>query len=116
MAPRSAPPISWPRPRLDNPIRDPYAPFMPAPAPPPDPLGAEIRRARESLDLTLMEFGEIVGLPWQSIAAYEAGRATPPADRLLAIVHAVRKAPRPFRLERVARAVAGLLAIERAAA
>jgi DNA-binding transcriptional regulator YiaG len=65
-------------------------------------LGAEIRRVRESLGLTLMQFGVRVSIPWQTIAAYEAGRAVPPADRFLAIVHAGRKASKPFRVERIA--------------
>jgi len=85
----------------------------PAPA---DALGTELRRVRESLDMTLVQFGELVGIPWNSIHAYETGRATPPADRLLAIVHASRRARAPFRFERVARLVATGLAAERAAA
>ena len=83
---------------------------------PPDPLGAELKRVRDSLGLTLVEFGELVGIPWNSVHAYETGRATPPADRLLVIVHAARRATPPFRFERVARAVAGMVTAERAAA
>jgi len=74
--------------------------------PPPDPLGAEIRRVRASLGMTLQEFGEHVGIAWQTIAAYETGRVVPPSDRLLAIVHATRRAPESFRVERVARELA----------
>lgn len=63
--------------------------------------------------MTLVQFGEHVGVPWQTIAAYETGRAEPPAGRLLKIVHATRKADEPFRIERIARAVSSA---ERAAA
>lgn len=76
-------------------------------------IGAEIKRVRENLDMTLMEFGAHVGVPWQTIAAYESGRAEPPAGRLLRILHATRKASEPFRIERVAKAVS---TAERAAA
>jgi transcriptional regulator with XRE-family HTH domain len=69
-------------------------------------IGTEIRRVRLSLDMTLEEFGERVGIAWQTIAAYETGRATPPSDRLLRILHATRKAKEPFRVERIARALA----------
>lgn len=69
-------------------------------------IGGEIKRVRDSLGLTLMEFGERVGIPWQTIAHYESGRAIPAGDRLLRIVHAARKANTPFRVELVARAVA----------
>lgn len=72
----------------------------------PDPLGAEIKRVRASLDMTLEAFGALVGIPWQTIHAYETGRTVPPSDRLLAIVHAARKAPKTFRVEHVAREVA----------
>jgi DNA-binding transcriptional regulator YiaG len=82
------------------------APVLPAAAP--ELLGAEIRRVRQSLGMTLVQFGEHVGLPWQTIAGWESGRTTPPSDRLLAIVHATRRAPEPFRVERVAREVAAL--------
>ena len=68
-------------------------------------IGAEIKRVRESLGLTLEQFGEHVGIPWQTIAAYETGRAEPPSGRLLKILHATRKAEAPFRIERIARAV-----------
>lgn len=70
---------------------------------PTDPLGAEIRRVRDSLGMTLQEFGEHVGIPWQTVAAYETGRVVPPSDRLLTIVHATRRAPETFRVDRVAR-------------
>jgi DNA-binding transcriptional regulator YiaG len=72
----------------------------------PTSLAAEIKRVRESLDLTLEEFGELVGIPWQTLHHYESGRAVPSGDRLLQIVHASRKAPEPFRVDRVARLVA----------
>lgn len=61
---------------------------------------------RASLGLTLEAFGEHVGIPWQTLAHYESGRAIPAGDRLLMILHAARKAKKPFRVERVARAVA----------
>lgn len=70
------------------------------------PLGAELRRVRFSLEMTLQEFGEHVGVPWQTIAAYETGRVVPPADRLLAIFHKTRRAPEAFRVDRVARELA----------
>ena len=70
------------------------------------PLGAELRRVRLSLEMTLYEFGEHVGVPWQTIAAYETGRVVPPADRLLAIFHKTRRAPEAFRVDRVARELA----------
>lgn len=73
---------------------------------PPTAIGEEIRRVRESLDMTLMEFGEKVGIPWQTIAGYESGRLTPPGDRLLQILHATQKAEKPFRVLHVARVVA----------
>jgi DNA-binding transcriptional regulator YiaG len=72
----------------------------------PDPLGAEIRRVRDSLDMTLEQFGALTGIPWQTIHAYETSRTEPPAGRLLAIVHAARRAPKTFRVEHVAREVA----------
>jgi DNA-binding transcriptional regulator YiaG len=72
----------------------------------PNPTGEEIRRVRESMGLTLVEFGRHVGLPWQSLQAYEAGRAEPPAKRLFLILHATRRAPEPFRVMHVARALA----------
>ena len=70
------------------------------------PLATEIGRVRASLGLTLEEFGELVGIPWQTLAHYESGRAVPAGDRLLKIVHATRKAKEPFRVERIARQVA----------
>jgi DNA-binding transcriptional regulator YiaG len=69
-------------------------------------IGEEIKRVRESLGLTLMEFGERVGIPWQTIAGYESGRVTPAGDRLLQIFHETRKAKEPFRVLQIARAVA----------
>ena len=72
----------------------------------PTAIGEEIQRVRKSLDMTLKQFGEHVGLPWQTIAGYESGRMTPPSDRLLLILHATKKAKEPFRVERVARLVA----------
>lgn len=70
------------------------------------PIGAEIRRVRDALGLTLKDFARRCGIPWQTLQAYETGRALPPSDRLLRIVHETRRAPTPFRTERVARAVA----------
>lgn len=69
-------------------------------------IGAEIRRTRASMDLTLEEFAAHVSIPWQTIQAYETGRVVPPADRLLRILHATRRAAEPFRVSRVARALA----------
>lgn len=69
-------------------------------------IGAEIRRLRDSLGMTLQDFARHVGIPWQTVQAYEAGRTVPPADRLMLIVHACRRAKEPFQLGRVARAVA----------
>lgn len=69
-------------------------------------IGAEIRRVRESLEMTLEEFGELTSIPWQTLAAYETGRATPPSDRMFKILHATRGAKKPFRVEHVARALA----------
>ena len=69
-------------------------------------IGEEIRRVRTSLGLTLEAFGELVEIPWQTIAGYESGRVTPAGDRLLQILHATRKAKEPFRVDRVARLVA----------
>lgn len=65
-------------------------------------IGAEIKRVRVSLGLTLEEFGERVDIPWQTIGGYETGRAMPPADRLLRILHATRRAAEPFRVGAVA--------------
>ena len=71
-----------------------------------NPTGEEIRRVRKSMGLTLMEFGRHVGLPWQTLEAYENGRSVPPSDRLFKILHATRRAPEPFRVLHVARAIA----------
>ena len=68
-------------------------------------IGAEIKRVRESLGLTLEQFGERTGIPWQTIAGYESGRAMPPADRLLRIHHMTRRADRPFRVSLIANRV-----------
>ena len=70
----------------------------------PTTLAAEIKRVRESLDLTLEEFGELVNIPWQTLHHYESGRAVPSGDRLILIMHASRKAEKPFRVGFVARA------------
>jgi DNA-binding transcriptional regulator YiaG len=70
-----------------------------------DAIADEIRRLRQELGMTLAEFGAHVGVPWQSIAAYETGRRIPPGDRLLVIIHRSRRASKPFRLPVVARAV-----------
>jgi len=66
-------------------------------------LGAEIRRTRKSMGMTIQEFASHVGIPWQTVQAYEAGTTVPPADRLLKILHAARRAPEPFRVHHVAR-------------
>lgn len=70
------------------------------------PIATEIRRLRQSMGMTLVEFGAHIGLPWQTIAQYEGGRVTPPADRFLLILHKTRGLAEPFRVDRVARAVA----------
>jgi len=70
------------------------------------PIGDEIRRVRTTLGLPIQQLARHTGIPWQTLQAYETGRAVPPSDRLLLILHAVRKAPEPFRLARVARALA----------
>jgi len=69
-------------------------------------IGTEIRRTRESMGLTIQAFAARVGLPWQTLQAYETDRVMPPSDRLFRILHATRKAPEPFRVERVARVLA----------
>ena len=64
---------------------------------------------RESLDLTLEEFGELVGIPWQTLHHYESGRAVPSGDRLIQIMHASRKAEKPFQVaDRGARGSGGV--------
>lgn len=68
-------------------------------------IGAEIKRVRDSLGMTLEQFGERTGIPWQTIAGYESGRAMPPADRLLRILHTTRKAEKPFRADLIANRV-----------
>lgn len=70
------------------------------------PLGAEIRRLRQTMGMTLRDFGRHVGLPWQTVQGYETGRLVPPADKLLLIVHRCRGASPPFQVGRVARALA----------
>jgi len=74
--------------------------------PKPAPIGAEIRRVRHELGMTLKDFAKHCEIPWQTLQAYEVGGVVPPADRLLLIVHATRRASKPFRTEHVARAVA----------
>jgi DNA-binding transcriptional regulator YiaG len=69
-------------------------------------VGAEIRRLRDEMDMTIQEFARHCGIPWQTIQGYETGRVEPSAGRLLLIVHKTRRAPEPFRLSTVARAVA----------
>jgi DNA-binding transcriptional regulator YiaG len=69
-------------------------------------IGTEIRRTRESMGLTLQSFAVLVELPWQTLQAYETDRVVPPSDRLFRILHATRKAPEPFRVDRVARVLA----------
>lgn len=74
------------------------------------PIGEEIRRLREALGLTLQDLAKRVDVPWQTLQAYETARAVPPADRFLRILHTLSRAPKPFRLQRIARAVAMALA------
>lgn len=69
-------------------------------------LGAEIRRTRKSMGMTLQQFAVHVDLPWQTLQAYETGATLPPADRFLRIIHATRRAPEPFRVQYVARQLA----------
>lgn len=69
-------------------------------------IGTEIRRTRESMGLTIQAFAAIVGMPWQTLQAYETDRAVPPSDKLFKILHATRRAPEPFRVDRVARVLA----------
>jgi len=69
-------------------------------------LGAEIRRTRMSMGLTIVAFAALVELPWQTVQAYETGRVVPPTDRFLRILHATKRAPEPFRVQYVARALA----------
>lgn len=69
-------------------------------------IGSEIRRLRSVMGLTLEGFGKLVGIPWQTIAKYESERTMPPADKLLAIMHAARLVEPPFRVARVAKAAA----------
>lgn len=80
-----------------------------------DPLAAELRRLRADLGLTLEEWAHRVGIPLATLAAYEGGRVTPPADRFLRILHATRRHPKPFRLAFVARAVSKQAAAQDAA-
>ena len=79
---------------------------MATPAENPTAIGEEIRRLRDSFGMTLQDFGRYVGVPWQTVQAYETGRSVPPSDRLLKIVHACRRAKEPFRFGYVARAIA----------
>lgn len=101
---------------LDFPARIYHPPTMSTPADIANPtaIGAEIRRLRDQLGMTLQDFGRHVGLPWQTVGAYETARIVPPADRLLQIVYACRRAKEPFRFDRVAREVAGSLALKAA--
>ena len=69
-------------------------------------IGEELKRLRGACGMTLKDFARHVEIPWQTLQAYETGRAMPPADRLLKITHAARRAKEPFRFEAVARAVA----------
>lgn len=69
-------------------------------------VGAEIRRLRDEMEMTLQEFAEHCGIPWQTLQGYESGRVEPSAGRLLLIVHKTRRAAQPFRVNAVARAVA----------
>lgn len=69
-------------------------------------MGAEIRRLRDEMGMTIQEFARHCGIPWQTIQGYETGRTEPSATRLLLIVHKTRRASEPFRLNAVARTVA----------
>lgn len=69
-------------------------------------IGTEIRRTRESMGLTIQAFAASVGIPYQTLQAYETDRVVPPSDRLFKILHATRRAPEPFRVDRVARVLA----------
>lgn len=72
----------------------------------PPAIGAEIRRLRDSMGMTLQDFGRFVGIPWQTVQSYETGRSMPPTDRFLLIVHATRRAAQPLQVAAVARAIA----------
>jgi len=69
-------------------------------------VGAEIRRLRDEMGMTLQEFAKHCDIPWQTLQGYESGRMEPSAGRLLLIVHKTRRASEPFRFGAVARAVA----------
>ncbi len=75
---------------------------MPETPKPSAEIGAEIRRLRSELGITLQEFGDRTGIAWQTLQAYETGRVTPPTDRFLVILHHVRRVQKPFHLQRVA--------------
>lgn len=45
-------------------------------------LGARLRQARKSADLTLEAVGEAIGIERQSVSAWENGRNYPTGDRL----------------------------------
>lgn len=68
-----------------------------------DPLAAELKRVRADAGLTLAEWSKHVGIPEKTLHGYETGRITPPADRLLLIVHATQSLSEPFQAARVAR-------------
>lgn len=69
-------------------------------------IGTEIRRTRESMGLTLKAFAARANLPWQTLQGYESDRVVPPSNKLFKILHMSRRAPEPFRVERVARVLA----------
>lgn len=71
-----------------------------------NPIGDELRRLRNAAGLTLHEFAARTGIPWQTLAGYEAGNTVPPADKLLRIAHAMRRVRPAFQFERIARALA----------
>lgn len=81
-------------------------PEIETPSQPKSAIAVEIRRLRDEMGMTLQDFGRHCGIPWQTIQAYETSRTEPPSTRLLQIVHATRRAPQPFRIDHVARAVA----------
>lgn len=68
-----------------------------------DPLALELKRLRADTGLTLAAWAKRVGIPEKTLHGYETGRITPPADRLLLIVHATRDLSRPFQAAKVAR-------------
>lgn len=71
-------------------------------------IGRAIRRARLACGETLQEFAARSGIPWNTLQAYETGRAEPPAGRFLRIVHAARRRQKHVDLTALARGVDSL--------